>query len=232
LRVCDSFEIPRGLSSSTISKGAESPRDAGFSDRGLAPDRGDVESCRDPGGAGRWQQRLSARPRAEQCSQRRVRSCGRVEAAWPSGIRVLDGKIGDFNEAQQRYLEAVGNGGIGLVYIAGHGVQVEGRSYLLPVDFSAANADGLAKSAISLPNLLDAVDKAKAKLSIVVLPFPATVAQTRGPSEVARPVPDGALVLYAASSNQTALDTRPAAGLLRVLKLSLARPMSARSWRI
>ena len=124
------------------------------------------------------------------------------------------------------------------MYIAGHGVQVEGRSYLLPVDFSAANADGLAKSAISLPNLLDAVDKAKAKLSIVVLdacrdnPFPATVAQTRGLSEVARPVPDGTLVLYAASSNQTALDTRPAAGLLRVLKLSLARPMSARSSRI
>jgi tripartite-type tricarboxylate transporter receptor subunit TctC len=132
-------------------------------------------------------------------------------------IRLLDGKIGDINEAQQLYLKDVANGGIGVVYFAGHGVQVEGRNFLLPVDFSASTADGLAKGALSVPNLLDAVDRAKARLSIVILdacrdnPFAAApqAPKTRGLSEVARPVPSGTLVLYAASSNQTALDALP-----------------------
>ena len=134
-------------------------------------------------------------------------------------IRVLDSKLAEFNQAQQLYLKAVANGGIGIVYYAGHGVQVEGRSYLLPVDFAAGKASELPQTAISLPNLLDAVDAAKARLSIVILdacrdnPFPAELqaqtGRTRGLSEVARPMPSGTLVLYAASSNQTALDAVP-----------------------
>ena len=132
-------------------------------------------------------------------------------------IRVLDGKAREINDAKQRFISAVANGGIGVFYFSGHGIQVEGRNYLLPVDFSSTSVAGLAQEGISVPSVLDEIEKAKPRLNIVILdacrdnPFPtaAAVATTRGLSEVARPVPSGTLVLYAASSNQTALDAIP-----------------------
>jgi tripartite-type tricarboxylate transporter receptor subunit TctC len=133
-------------------------------------------------------------------------------------ISVVDGKAENINEAKHRFLKAIANGGIGVFFFSGHGVQVEGRNYLLPVDFSARSLDGLAREGISVPNILDEIDSAKPKLNIVILdscrdnPFVATdsgLASARGLSEVARPIPTGTLVLYAASSNQTALDALP-----------------------
>src|SRR5580704_16456181 len=50
-------------------------------------------------------------------------------------IFVVDGKAESINEAKLRFLNAIANGGIGVFYFSGHGVQVEGRNYLLPVDF-------------------------------------------------------------------------------------------------
>jgi tripartite-type tricarboxylate transporter receptor subunit TctC len=132
-------------------------------------------------------------------------------------IRVIDGKAREISDAKQRFIRAVANGGIGVFYFSGHGIQVEGRNYLLPVDFSTISVAGLAQEGISVPSVLDEIEKARPKLNIVILdacrdnPFPtaAAVATTRGLSEVARPVPSGTLVLYAASSNQTALDAIP-----------------------
>lgn len=132
-------------------------------------------------------------------------------------IRVLDGKASEIVEAKRRFISAVGNGGIGVFYFSGHGIQMEGRNYLLPVDFSSASPTGIAQDGISVPNVLDEIERAKPRLNIVILdacrdnPFSDAAAQpaTRGLSEVARPVPSGTLVLYAASSNQTALDAIP-----------------------
>ena len=132
-------------------------------------------------------------------------------------IRVVDGKANEIVDAKRRFLGALGNGGIGVFYFSGHGVQIEGRNYLLPVDFSNPSPAGLAQEAISVPSVLDEIDGVKPRLNIVILdacrdnPFAATpaVPATRGLSEVARPVPSGTLVLYAASSNQTALDALP-----------------------
>src|SRR6266849_3618225 len=133
-------------------------------------------------------------------------------------IRVLDGKGSEITDGKGRFIGAVANGGIGVFYFSGHGIQVEGRNYLLPVDFSTVSAAGLTQEGISVPNVLDEIERARPKLNIVILdacrdnPFPSapsTLPATRGLSEVARPVPSGTLVLYAASSNQTALDAIP-----------------------
>ena len=133
-------------------------------------------------------------------------------------ISVIDGKAESINEAKHRFLTAIANGGIGVFFFSGHGIQVEGRNYLLPVDFSARSLDGIAREGISVPIVLDEIDGAKPKLNIVILdscrnnPFADTgsdLPRVRGLSEVARPIPMGTLVLYAASSNQTALDGLP-----------------------
>src|SRR5262249_23946859 len=133
-------------------------------------------------------------------------------------IHLLDAKTSEINDAKRRFVGLVANGGIGVFYFSGHGVQVEGRNYLLPVDFSILSMPGLVQGGISVPNLLDEIEIAKPKLSIVILdacrdnPFsqtPSALPKTRGLSEVARPLPSGTLVMYAASSNQTALDALP-----------------------
>lgn len=116
-----------------------------------------------------------------------------------------------------RFLAAISNGGVGVFYFSGHGVQLAGRNFLIPVDY-APGATKSTEGMLSLPDLLDAVDAAKPKLVVIIVdacrddPFPASDParpEARGLSEIARPLPSGTLVLYAASSNQLALDAIP-----------------------
>lgn len=132
-------------------------------------------------------------------------------------VTLFDAKIADINAAKRKFVAAVANGGVGVFYFSGHGLQVEGRNFLLPVDFANATEAGFVNESLSVPALLDDLDRAKARLSIVILdacrdnPFSTQAAKsaTRGLSEVARAIPSGTLVLYAASSNQAALDSVP-----------------------
>jgi tripartite-type tricarboxylate transporter receptor subunit TctC len=137
-----------------------------------------------------------------------------------SGFQVThlsDAKASAFKDGLARFLGSVANGGTGVFYFSGHGAQILGRNYLVPVDFSF-NPSAPTAGLVSLPEVLDEIDKAKPRLVVVILdacrdePFPvAGIAkpETRGLAEVARPVPAGTLVIYAASSNQTALDSIP-----------------------
>jgi tripartite-type tricarboxylate transporter receptor subunit TctC len=137
-----------------------------------------------------------------------------------SGFEVThlsNAKASVFKDGLARFLGSVANGGTGVFYFAGHGAQILGRNYLAPVDFSF-NPSAPTVGLVSLPELLNEIDKAKPKLVVIILdacrdePFPvAGLAKpaTRGLAEVARPVPAGTLVIYAASSNQTALDVVP-----------------------
>ena len=45
-----------------------------------------------------------------------------------------------------------------LIFYAGHGVQIDGQNYLLPVDISTRSTDGLAKKAVSLDTILSGLD--------------------------------------------------------------------------
>ena len=128
-----------------------------------------------------------------------------------------DAGSGEMASGSRRFLQAIANGGVGLFYFSGHGLQIRGRSFLAPVDY-AIDKPVPTEGLISLSEFLDAIDAAKPKLVVIILdacrddPFPtATPARpaARGLSEVARPVPAGTLVLYAASSNQSALDGIP-----------------------
>ncbi len=117
----------------------------------------------------------------------------------------------------RRFLQTIANGGVGVFYFSGHGLQNQGLNFLAPVDYAidkGVSTEGL----ISLSGLLDAIDAAKPKLAVIIIdacrddPFPtAALAQPvrRGLSEVARQIPAGTIVIYAASSNQTALDSLP-----------------------
>ena len=148
-------------------------------------------------------------------------------AAFASELRKVGFQVTHLSEADatvarngvHRFLASIANGGVGVFYFSGHGVQVAGRNFLVPVDYapgSTASTEGM----LSLPDLLDAVDAAKPKLVVIIIdacrddPFPPSEParpEARGLSEIARPLPSGTLVLYAASSNQLALDAIPGA---------------------
>ena len=66
---------------------------------------------------------------------------------------------------------------LALIYYAGHGVAVEGRNFLIPVDALISRNSELAEKAIDMNDLLASVDRAR-KMRIVILdscrnnPFP------------------------------------------------------------
>lgn len=147
-------------------------------------------------------------------------SAGLATELRTSGFEVThlkDANANDIKVGVEQFLGSVANGGIGVFYFSGHGAQVLGRNYLVPIDYSP-NLSAPLTGLLSLPDLLDGIDAAKPKLVVIIIdacrdePFEvADPAQPRGRglSEIARPVPSGTIILYAASSNQTALDAIP-----------------------
>ena len=116
---------------------------------------------------------------------------------------------------------------LALVYYAGHGVEVQGINYLVPVDAKVTKADDITRVGISLNKVLQTVDSAR-KMRVVILDscrnnpfvgiagFGATgdtslsgnTADPSAPPQGLAPVnPElGTLVAYAAKAGQVALD--------------------------
>ena len=103
-----------------------------------------------------------------------------------------------------------------MVYYAGHGLEVGGVNYLIPVDAKLETDRDVALEAVSLEQVLSAVEAAR-KIKLIVLdacrdnPFAAQMRRTLATRSVGRGLsriePEGAtLVVYAAKHGQTALD--------------------------
>ena len=113
---------------------------------------------------------------------------------------------------------------LALIYFAGHGVEVQGENFLIPVDAAVRSNRDIQQQSVSLRDFLAAVDRAR-KMRIVILdscrdnPFGDVIATdtgvqtggattgTRGGGGLAPPSPDrGTLVAFAARDGQVALD--------------------------
>jgi len=114
---------------------------------------------------------------------------------------------------------------LALIYYAGHGVEVQGENFLIPIDADVASNRDIQRVSLSLNDLLAAVDGAR-RMRVVILdscrddPFggaldldalaqrPAATPGTRSTGGgLAPPSPDrGTLVAFAARDGQVALD--------------------------
>ena len=113
---------------------------------------------------------------------------------------------------------------LALIYFAGHGVEVQGENYFIPVDAQVGSNRDVQAQALTLTDFLDAVDRAR-KMRIVILdscrdnPFGDMISasssangeqatDTRGGGGGLAPAnPDrGTLVAYAARDGQVAFD--------------------------
>lgn len=110
---------------------------------------------------------------------------------------------------------------IALIYYAGHGVSVQGTTFLIPVDAKVQQAKDIVSTSVTMDQMLAAVDGAR-KMSILILdscrdnPFPDVIdlrdpevakGLTTGTGGLAAPSPDrGTLVAFAARDGAVALD--------------------------
>jgi hypothetical protein len=109
-------------------------------------------------------------------------------------------------------------GGVGLFYFAGHGVQVNGRNYLVPVDAAIASEAEVEVEALDVASVLARMDTARNRVNLVILdacrdnPFARSFrSTTRGLAAI--DAPSGTLIAYATAPGRVARDGEGANGL-------------------
>ena len=123
----------------------------------------------------------------------------------------------EFKRALRDFTFAVNNADIAVVYFAGHGIEVKGTNYLLPVDAKLAADYDVEDEAVSLNRVIEATESAK-RLRLVILdacrdnPFNKTmqrVVATRGVTTglaKVEPASTDTIIAYAAKAGSTAED--------------------------
>lgn len=123
----------------------------------------------------------------------------------------------EMNLAMQKFVSQIEPGDVAMLFYAGHGVEIRGENFLLPVDIPNAGPgqeDFVKGEAISLSDVLQRLKRRKAQLNIVILdacrdnPFQTAsscgVGGSRGLARVNSP--RGTFVMYSADAGEQALD--------------------------
>ena len=103
------------------------------------------------------------------------------------------------------------SGGVGLFYFAGHGVQVGGRNYLMPIDARIESESDVRYEAVDAGRVLGKMEDAENQLNIVILDAcrnnPYARAFRSDQSGLARmDAPTGSLIAYATAPGEVAAD--------------------------
>ncbi|HEX8416927.1 MAG TPA: caspase family protein, partial [Methylobacterium sp.] len=151
-----------------------------------------------------------------------------VTVVSDAGRAELIAALNAFSEAAERADWA-------LVYFAGHGIEIDGVNYVVPVDAKLRSDRAIADEAVPLDRVLQALEPAR-KLRLVILdacrdnPFVPTMRRTSATRSIGRGLariePEGGtLVAFAAKHGQTALDGEGAhSPFVEALSRRLATP--------
>ena len=156
-------------------------------------------------------------------------------------IRVDNATRRQMNEKLTELTGKISRGDTAFFFFAGHGVEIKGGNYLLPIDTPKAREgqDGLiAREGIAADSIVEALQERGARVSLLVLdacrnnPFrTATGRGVGGGRGLGRmDAPEGVFVLYSAGSGQVALDrlsdsdTHPNSVFTRTFVQLLDRP--------
>lgn len=125
----------------------------------------------------------------------------------------------EFNRAITIFGEQLTPNTVALFYYAGHGMQVRGKNYLIPVDAQIHTEAGVKSEAVDVDTLLEHFQSAGSPLNIVILdacrnnPFERRFRSTVGAGLAQMDAPKGTLVAYATAPGKTALDGEGANGV-------------------
>jgi uncharacterized caspase-like protein len=159
-----------------------------------------------------------------------------AKALEASGFTVMkreNATLREMHLALREFGDRLGRQSTGLVYFAGHGLQVRGRNYLLPVDADIAREDEVAFSALDVGAVMEKLDSAKNPVNIVILdacrnnPFGNRLlpgAKGLAPIDA----PPGTFIAFATAPGSTAADGAGRNGLYtHHLVQEIARPGAA-----
>jgi len=128
-----------------------------------------------------------------------------------------DLKVGDMRRALRDFIDKSREADVAVVYYAGHGIEVDGTNYLVPVDAVLERDVDIYDEALSLERVLIAVEPAK-QLRLVILdacrdnPFTRSMKRTLASRAIGRglakvePTSPNTLIAYASKAGSTASD--------------------------
>ncbi|MBU1171709.1 MAG: caspase family protein [Proteobacteria bacterium] len=125
--------------------------------------------------------------------------------------RLLNANQADMRRGIRDFGSRLKKGGVGLFYYAGHGMQVQGRNYLIPVGADIKEEDEVQDYAVDAAMVLRKMQSAENRLNIVLLdacrnnPYARSFrSMERGLAQM--DAPSGSMISYATSPGNTALD--------------------------
>ncbi len=92
-----------------------------------------------------------------------------LQASGFTVIRRENVTLREMHLALREFGDSPGRQATGLFYFAGHGLQVRGRNYLLPVDADVAREDEVAFQALDVAAVMEKLDSARNPVNIVIL---------------------------------------------------------------
>ena len=129
--------------------------------------------------------------------------------------KVVDATRFEMRQAMLTYSRALAQPNtVGVFYYAGHGMQVEGQNYLLPIDAAPARKDELSLHGVSINDFLRTLDRVSGKqgrLNVVILDACRNNPFARGWRAVSRGLatvdaPSGTLIAFATAPGDVASD--------------------------
>ena len=129
-----------------------------------------------------------------------------VSAAYDAGQRDMKRAVQSFAAS----LRERGKDAVAFIFYAGHGVQVKGENYLIPVDEQIKSEGDVDIDAVSLSSIMSMLENTQTRLAIVVLdacrdnPFGYARGGLRGLARV--DAPSGSLVAFSTAPGKAALD--------------------------
>ncbi|MGJ4854829.1 caspase family protein [Labrys sp. La1] len=139
------------------------------------------------------------------------------KAGFDAVDTVVDADRAGMIAALRRFQASASNADIAVVYFSGHGIEIGGENYLVPIDAHLISDRDVQDETLALSRVVEATDGA-GQLKLVILdacrnnPFLAKMSRTRGTRSVGKglarvePEGDNVLVAYAAREGSVALD--------------------------
>ena len=144
--------------------------------------------------------------------------------------KILDARLIDIQYAVNIFLKNLDEYAVGLLFYAGHGMQIDGKNYIVPVDSELSNKSKTIVSCYCLNSFLDSVSSYKGKTIICILdacrnnPFVIDRGILTGFAPFSNP-PKGTIIAYSTSADCTAFDGQGSNGLYtQVLKDAMLIP--------
>lgn len=82
---------------------------------------------------------------------------------------VLDARLPQIGAAVDSFTEALNENDVALFYYSGHGLQIDGDNYLIPIDFNAYTEEDARYEAYSVTRVLQKISSKRTRLNVIIL---------------------------------------------------------------